>query len=211
MTGALNVRHAGRHRGHEREHRAELRRRRGADRQRDDRDGDGTFAYWWICGSAATIYYQGEDPRQKASTRISRSSSAGRVTRSARDASPRCRGATTILIDWLTRRAWNQGALRSTIAGSQARIGCIDDRHAAGDAVTRVPPAPSGPPSSSVVVVARRGARGAAVIVPEGRRPSWRARSSARPAAGRRRRAARSGQDTDGAVAGDAARAAAPR
>lgn len=77
----------------------------------------GTLA-WWICGSAATIYYQAVRILGEEASDADLQTLSGSSTISARRI-PAVSSATTILIDWHASRVV-QGALGSTIAGSQA-------------------------------------------------------------------------------------------
>ena len=77
----------------------------------------GTLA-WWICYSATTIYYQAVRILGEEASNADLQTLSGSSTISARRI-PAVSSATTILIDWHASRVV-QGALGSTIAGSQA-------------------------------------------------------------------------------------------
>lgn len=73
---------------------------------------------WWICYSATTIYYQAVRILGEEASNADLQTLSGSSTISARRI-PAVSSATTILIDWHASRVV-QGALGSTIAGSQA-------------------------------------------------------------------------------------------
>lgn len=77
----------------------------------------GTVA-WWICSSAATIYYQAVRVLGEEASDADLQTLSGASTISARRI-PAVASATTVLIDWHACRV-EQGALGSRIAGSQA-------------------------------------------------------------------------------------------